>query len=92
MDSQGPSLSKGFPEQDTGASDLSENSNGRSIIFLDVYNLLYALFSRVLRVLNVFTENVINSFSCCQLHQARKTLRILENCARKTFEFSFILF
>ena len=32
MDSQGPSLSKGLPEQETGASvqDISQNSNGRT--------------------------------------------------------------
>ena len=31
MDSQGPSLSKGLPELETGASDqeISQNSNGR---------------------------------------------------------------
>lgn len=28
MNSQGPSLSKGFPEEETGASHMSENSNG----------------------------------------------------------------
>ena len=30
MDSQGPSLSKGFPEQETGASYKLKNSNGES--------------------------------------------------------------
>ena len=32
MDSQGPSISKGLPEQETGASDdVSQNSNGRIV-------------------------------------------------------------
>ena len=33
MDSQGRSLSKGFPEEETGASHMSENSSGRQEFF-----------------------------------------------------------
>lgn len=66
MESQGPSLSKGLPEQQTGAGDLIENSNGRGVIFLLVLSLLQAIFSVVHGVLNVYFECVINSSSCCQ--------------------------
>ena len=66
MDSQGPSLSKGFPEQETGASDLSDNSNGREVIFFAFYNLLQAIFSGAHGVLKMYFEYVVKSFFCFQ--------------------------
>ena len=46
MDSQGPSLSKGFPEQETGASYKLKNSNGESCRRLSSFTCAF-LFIRL---------------------------------------------
>ena len=52
MDSQGPSLSEGFPEHETGASNRLEDSNGEGLGSPVLINIVIRLFSLVCQVLN----------------------------------------